>query len=263
MNAMNRVSDAFNNSIDPALLGKDAVAGASSSGFRSITTKLGRNSLLVFATQPSGLAAEQYRQLRRNLAEHFPEGGTLLVTSPAQAEGKTMNAMNLAWCLAETGQPTLLVEGDLRRPTVAEVLGCTIAQGIEAALRGEVDPKAAVSAVDQLSLHVAAVAKPPKDPGNVIKGAGTQKFMDWARGQFRWIVVDAPPVLPAADAMELCPLADAVLLVVRARVTPRELLEKSYQLLGNRLRGIIFNEASLCWDSYHRYLTDYYGQKTK
>jgi len=77
------------------------------------------------------------------------------------------------------------------------------------------------------------------------------------------VVIDAPPVLPASDTMELCPLADAVLLVVRVRVTPKELLEKSVQLLGNRLRGVILNEASLCWDSYHRYLTSYYGPRPK
>ncbi len=273
MNYLNRVSDvagklppnpAVDNNGHRDHLDPETVAvAASRNGYRALILKPNPESLLVFASQPAGAAAEQYRQLRRNLTEHFPEGATLMVTSPAQAEGKTMNSLNLAWCLAESGAPTLLVEADLRRPTIARVLESPVPQGVETAFRGEVDPKMAVAAVEGLPLYVAAVAKPVKEPGQLIKSSGTRRFMDWARGEFRWVVIDAPPVLPAADALELSPLADACLLVARVRVTPRELLEKSFQLLGNRLRGIILNEASLCWDSYHRYLGHYYGPRTQ
>lgn len=270
MNYLNRVSGlASKGSLNPALdpnrreRSVADVVGASRNGFKPLLLKADPDSTLVFATEPTGLAAEQYRQLRRNLIEHYPEGATLLVTSPAQAEGKTMNALNLAWCLAESGAPTLLFEADLRRPAVAQTLRWAVPQGVETALSGEVEPKAVVGAADHLPLHVAAASKPVKDPGQLLKGAGTRRFMDWARGQFRWVVVDAPPLLPAADALELCPLTDATLLVVRVRVTPRELVERSFQLLGSRLRGIILNEASLCWDSYHRYLAHYHGPRSK
>lgn len=239
------------------------LAGATRNNYRPLLMKLNPESALVFPTHPNGLAAEQFRQFRRNLTEQFPEGGTLLVTSAAQAEGKTLSATNLAWCLAEGGAPTLLFEADLRRPAVARLLGCSVQAGVESALRGEVEPKAVVTAAENFPLHLAAVAKPVRDPGQLIKGIGTRRFLDWARAHFRWVVVDAPPVLPAADALELCSLTDAALLVARVRVTPRALLEKSFKLLGSRLRGIILNEATLCWDSYHRHLAPYYGPQTK
>lgn len=239
------------------------VAGATRNVYRPLLMKVSSESALVFPSCPNGLAAEQFRQLRRNLTEQFPEGGALLVTSAAQAEGKTVSATNLAWCLAESGAPTLLFEADLRRPAVAKFLGCSAQVGVESALRGEVEPKAVVAAAENFPLHVATVAKPVRDPSQLIKGVGMRRFLDWARANFRWVVVDAPPVLPAADALELSSLTDAVLLVARVRVTPRGLLEKSCQLLGSRLRGIILNEATLCWDSYHRYLAPYYGPRTK
>ena len=259
MTAMNQSP----NSILSASINPTVGAGVSRNGFRPITVKLDRESMVVFAVQPNSLAAEQYRQLRRNLSEQYPEGGTLLVTSPAQAEGKTLNATNLAWCLAESGTPTLLLECDLRRPTLSQVLHCTIPVGVESVLRGEAEPRAAVAAIDGLPLHLAAVSQAVHDPSQMLNSASARRFLDWARGEFHWVVIDAPPVLAASDTMELCPLADAVLLVVRVRVTPRELVEKSMQLLGSHLRGIILNEASLCWDSYHRYLASYYGPRPK
>jgi capsular exopolysaccharide synthesis family protein len=257
MTAMNHMPNPMS-AVNPSV-----PAGTSRNGYRPVSLRLDSESSVIFAVEPNSLAAEQYRQLRRNLSEHYPEGGTLLITSPGQAEGKTLNAANLAWCLAESGQSTLLLEGDLRRPTLSQVLHCSMPVGVESALRGEVEPRAAVAAVEGLPLHIAGVSNPVRDPSQTIKSASARRFLDWARGEFHWVVIDAPPVLSASETMELSPLADAVLLVVRVRVTPRELLEKSLQLLGNRLRGVILNEASLCWDSYQRYLAGYYGPRPK
>jgi Mrp family chromosome partitioning ATPase len=71
--------------------------------------------------------------------------------------------------------------------------------------------------------------------------------------------MDAPPIFPVADVAELCPLVDAALLVVRARRTPRDLVSKSLETLGDRLIGIILNDAAVCFDSYYHYLSQYHG----
>jgi Mrp family chromosome partitioning ATPase len=233
----------------------------SSNGFRKIDLKLDANSRIVFQTEPNGVAIEQYRLLRHSLAEQFPQGGVLLVTSPAKGDGKTLNSVNLAWCLAETSSPTLLVEFDLRQPAIANALGIRPVPGVESALCGETLPESTVVAVNGLPLHIAAASKPVRDPLMVLKSAGTTHFLEWARKKFRWVVMDAPPVISSADVPELAPLADAVLMVVRVHGTPRELVKKSFQLVGQRLRGVILNEANLCSESYYRYLTSYSAQK--
>jgi Mrp family chromosome partitioning ATPase len=227
--------------------------------FRRLNLAFDGNSRIVFHCDPNGVAVEQYRLLRHGLAEQFPQGGIVMVSSPAKGDGKTLNAVNLAWCLAETS-PTLLAEVDLRQPTIAKVLGFRPHAGIELALSGQDLPETVVSTVNGLALHVAAVVKPQRDPLQILKGDATKYFLDWARKKFRWVVLDAPPVIAAADVPELASMADAVLMVVRVRTTPRELVEKSFQLVGSHLRGVILNEATLCSDSYYRYLSNYHAK---
>jgi Mrp family chromosome partitioning ATPase len=71
-------------------------------------------------------------------------------------------------------------------------------------------------------------------------------------------VLDAPPVLPAADVPELLPFADAALLVIRAQTTPRELAKRAIEMLGKQLRGVVFNEVTVDSNPHYRYLSQYY-----
>lgn len=233
----------------------------SPNGFRKLDLQLGPNSRMVFQAMPNSIAVEQYRLLRRGLAEHFPQGGTLLITSPGKGDGKTLNAINLAWCLAENSSPTLLAEVDLRQPSIARVLNFNPNPGIESALSGEWQPESVVGAVADMPLHVAAVSKAQMDPVRLLKSPAAKNFLEWARSKFKWVVLDAPPVIPAADVAELSPLVDAIVMVVRVRTTPRDLVRRSFEIVGDRLRGVILNEASLCWDSYYHYFSNEQGQR--
>ncbi len=215
-------------------------------GFRRLTLPHQEESRLVFRADPHGLAAEQFRLLRRTLRQEFDTGAVLMITSPGVGDGKTLTSLNLSTCLAESGDPTLLVEVDVRWPRAGRVLGCAMeAPGIEDAFAGRVEPGQAVNFIGELSLHAAIVTKIPNHPSHLIKGAGVKRFLAWAREHFRWVVLDAPPVLPAADVAELLPFAAAVLLVIRAQSTPRELSRRAFEVLGKRLHGVIFNEATI------------------
>lgn len=267
---MNRlIETATNSSLTPAIEAvpkawkADSALPAHSNGFRRLEVRVNPDSRVVFQAEPNSVAVEQYRLLRRNLTEHFPQGGTLLITSPGKGDGKTLNAINLAWCLAETSSPTLLAEVDLRQPSISRVLNFNPAPGIESAMSGESRPESVVSAVNGTSLHVAAVAKAQADPVHLLKSPAAKDFLEWARGKFRWVLLDAPPVIPAADVPELAPLVDAILMVVRVRTTPRDLVRKSFELVGDRLRGVILNEATLCWDSYYHYFSHYQSMDQK
>lgn len=262
---MNRLVDAMTKSSltppvenAPKVWKTEALTPGHSNGFRRLEVRVNRDSRVVFQAEPNSVAVEQYRLLRRNLAEHFPQGGTLLITSPGKGDGKTLNAINLAWCLAETSAPTLLAEVDLRQPSIARVLNFNPTPGIESAMAGESQPESVVSAVNGTSLHVAAVAKAQADPVHLLKSPDAKNFLEWAHSKFRWVILDAPPVIPAADVPELAPMVDAILMVVRVRTTPRDLVRKSFEMVGERLRGVILNEATLCWDSYYHYFSHYH-----
>ena len=230
-------------------------------GFRYVTPLTQGESRLVFQTDPQGFAAEQFRLLRRTLNHQFEAGGVLLITSPGMGDGKTLTSVNLCSCLADADHTTLLVEADIRRPTIREVLGCEISPpGIEDALRETVEPCKAVHCIQTLNLCAAMVVKAPVNPSQLISGPGLKNFLAWARNRFHWVVLDAPPVLPAADVSELLPLADAALLVVRAHATPKELSKRAIEMLGKRLSGVIFNEVTVDSNPDYQYLSHYYTQ---
>jgi capsular exopolysaccharide synthesis family protein len=212
----------------------------------------------VFHTDPYGLTAEQFRLLRRTLSQESATGAVLMITSPGVGDGKTLTSLNLCTCLADSGEPTLLVEADVRRPTVGRVLGCAIEPpGIEDALAGNVEPSKAIHLIEGLSFHAAMVAQIPSDPSRLVNGAMVRQFLAWAREHFRWVVLDAAPVLPAADVSELLNITDGAILVIRAQSTPRELSKRAIEVLGKRLYGVIFNEVTIDASPYYRYLSKY------
>ena len=146
-------------------------------GFRRLILPHQDESRLVFRADPRGLAAEQFRLLRRTLRQKFDAGAVLMITSPGAGDGKTLISLNLSACLAEAGDPTLLVEVDVRRPTIARVLGCAMeAPGIEDAFAGKVEPDQAVNFIGELSLHVAIVTQIPDDPSHLVNGAALEPF---------------------------------------------------------------------------------------
>ncbi|HEY6248409.1 MAG TPA: CpsD/CapB family tyrosine-protein kinase [Candidatus Angelobacter sp.] len=226
------------------------------------------DSRLIFSADPGSFAAEQYRVIRRKLVERYPDGATLLVTSPGPGDGKTLTATNLAWCLAEAGMPTLLAEMDLRNPSINKLLGYAFdGPGIESLLQGEVEPSAVLRQVNRMQFYVATARKAMENPVDILTGHRLRSFLRWAKENHKWVVLDSPPVLTISDSMELSSLTDTTLLVVRARVTPRVLIERSIELLGSHLHQVIMNEGTECADSSHRYFSGSYpypsGSKKK
>jgi protein-tyrosine kinase len=246
--------------LTPGSLGP-ARRAESSNGFRRAPLIMREESRFVFQTDPNGFAAEQFRLLRRRLKQEFATGALLLITSPGTGDGKTFTSVNLGSGLSHSGSATLLVEMDIRRPKFADLLGYGIEPpGLEDALAGKVEPHKAICWIKELNLHTAMVAKTPRNPHDLI--CGTKHFLEWARKNFAWVVLDTPPVLPSADVSELLPLADAAVLVVRAQITPRELSKRAIEILGKHLRGVIFNEVTVDSNPDYRYLGEYYADNS-
>ena len=233
------------------------------------------------AQPPAGLAtllhplspmAETYRHLRT--AVRRPGGGrvpqVVLVTSPGAGDGKSTTATNLAVALAESGLQTVLVDADLRRPSLHKSFGVPRAPGLfERLVQGAArDGDGAVPVgVDNLHLVPAGGAGPTGGGPDGAVGAGpaaalgspvVASYLEELRGRYDAVVVDTPPVLATADAGRLAEESDAVLVMVRAGQTRAGELAhalEALELVGAPVAGLVFNgfDASQTYSYKHKY----------
>jgi Mrp family chromosome partitioning ATPase len=199
----------------------------------------------VFERDPSGVAAEQFRLMQRRLTNLRPLGSSMLLTSPGSGEGKSFNAHNLAWALAEFGHDTLLLELDLRRPTQTSYIGAEPSITIADVLSGKSAPDEALSRIGSVPLFFLGLPHAASNPTALLRSKELPALMKWAQQRFKWIVVDGPPVLPVADVEELLPSVDLVLLVARERLTPAASLQRAAERLGKRLNFVIYNDVKV------------------
>lgn len=191
--------------------------------------------------------AEQFRSLRArlySLRETRPIR-TVLVTSTTVGEGKTFVAMNLAQSIVrQPGRRALLVDADLRAPRLHTALGAPSAPGLSNYLAGEADESSIMQADEKEALFFIPAGRPCSDPAELLANNQLEMLFSRALPLFDWIIVDAPPILPIADAVVLAGKCDGVIFVVRAggaafdmaQAACAELKQKS--LLGVVLNGV-------------------------
>jgi capsular exopolysaccharide synthesis family protein len=211
------------------------------------------NPLFVVATDPGSLAAEQYRLLRTRLEGRENAGRTqlLVVTSPRLGEGKTTTSANLALTMAQEFQhKVLLVEADLRRPTLAALFGVESGPGLVDVLVGTATLEEALVAIPGQSLFLLPAGAGAARSTELLASSAMQRTVDSLRARFDRIVIDTPP-MSLSDTHVLTRIADGVLMVVRSGVTPRPAVEHALGGLDRRkLVGIVLNEVDDKADAY-------------
>lgn len=216
--------------------------------FESLPVVMPPNSKLVSVTEKDSLAAEKFRflavrlrqlQQNRNLKK-------LLITSTIPEEGKTTVSANLACTLARRKQQkTVLLEGDLRRPTLARQLGMGRVSGLSEYLQGDVDPRKSIYRLDALGLWVLPAGRVPQNALELMQSGKLSPLMDLLTGWFDWVVIDSPPVLPLADTSVWARVADGVLLVTRPGKTEKHHLERGLEALDrSKLLGALINSST-------------------
>jgi polysaccharide biosynthesis transport protein len=217
---------------------------------------------LVSYSMPQSQVSEAFRSLRTSLllsqAGHPPQ--VILVTSALPREGKTTAAVNLAVTLAQLGDRTLLIDADLRKPGVTRAL--SLPEGKYAGLSSYL---AGVSSMDLVTvphpvipnLCVVPTGPIPPNPADLLSSARMQQGINELRGEYKFIVVDSPPVMAATDAVILSVLVDGVLIVVRSGETPKEAFMRTRDLLTGvkcRMLGVLLNAVdSSAPDYYYSY----------
>lgn len=223
-------------------------------GGRVITVKPDSRCRLVFLTEPAGLAVEQYKLLRRRLTAQHPQGGLLIITSSAPSEGKTLTACNLAWCLADAGHDTCLVDLDFRAPGVGKTLQCTFEQeGLEEVISGKHSLYDAICRVGDRPLSVLGIRKGVELPGPMLAPDRLGPILAQLRSSFQWVVLDLPPAVPMADVAEVLPHADGALLIVRSDQTGKSAVAAPLEILGSKLWGVVLNDSEIVASSYYGY----------
>jgi capsular exopolysaccharide synthesis family protein len=213
---------------------------------RETTPGLQVDDHLASVVTPRSLASDQYRLLRHFIDEERAqrELKVLAVTSPCAREGKTVTAVNLAATLARCGRtPVLLVDADLRRPSVAASLGLrSPGPGVVGALLEDGLDLQAVVQRTPFGVDVLPAGPPAPDAYRVLESPRLARLLDAARGAYDYVVLDMPPLLVVPDGRLMASRVDGFLVVVAAHRTPRKLLGKALGALDpGRVVGIVFN----------------------
>jgi capsular exopolysaccharide synthesis family protein len=207
-----------------------------------------------------GIAVEQFRSLRSRVYQARYESPlkTILIASGMPSEGKSFIASNLAISLARNSiHNILLIDGDLRRPTLHTLLGAPNASGLGDYLAGTAELNEVMqrnstrgsegkSGEESLSnLTLISSGKVSENSSELVANRRIEELITSAAPYFDWIVIDAPPVLAVTDAVELSRAADAVLLIARGAKTPYEVSQRAKAAFGSsRILGFVLNDVN-------------------
>lgn len=223
--------------------------------------------------EPKSEIAEAYRALRTSIllssAGHPPY--TILVTSSLPQDGKTVTSVNTALVLAQQGKRVLLVDADLRRPSVHKALEMPRAKlGLSNVLTGGCTPEVAIVSTFQPNLWVLPAGPLAPQPSELLSSALMRELLEKWRSDYDHIIIDSPPILSVTDAVLLSVVVDVVLLVCRSGQTTTAALRRSRELLyyvKARVMGLVINAIDLESPDYYYYYYSgsryggYYGDK--
>lgn len=220
---------------------------------------------LVTQVRPQSQMAESYRALRTSLLlsnlGHPPK--VIMVTSALPQEGKTTTSINTAVVLAQKGVRVLLIDADLRRPSVHKTLGMGPHSGLSNVLTGSTTLDQAITHTAVLpNLWVLPAGTPPPNPAELLASTNMRDVLHELREQYDHIVIDTPPSLSVTDAVVLSPRADAVVLVIRSGQTTKQALRRSRDILmqvNAKVVGVLLNAVDLSSPDYYYYY-EYQGK---
>jgi capsular exopolysaccharide synthesis family protein len=217
-----------------------------------------KSELVTIDRDPHGGYAEAVRRLRTNLMFVDVTRGrhSFIVTSAMPGEGKTTTTVNLAMAMATTGGRVLLIDGDLRNPSVAKTLGIEGAVGLTTVLLGQAEAGDVIQRWRDSELYVLTAGAIPPNPSELLGSEPMRELFDKLAHEFDFILIDSPPVVPVVDAVLLDRLTGGTLMVVASsRTKKRDLASAVKQLdtVGAKLIGFALNFVPVNESDARRY----------
>jgi capsular exopolysaccharide synthesis family protein len=210
---------------------------------------------------------EAFRALRTSLVFSSGTEGTRVIglTSAQPLEGKTTTACNMAIALAYGGSRVLLIDADMRRPSVSRTLGIENNIGLSHLLTGQATARQAIRRTTVQNLWVMTAGLTPPNPSELLASGRMKTLISNVQtGPFDWVIIDTPPVLAVTDAVIIAPWVSGVVFVIGSEMTQRRLAERAVEtLLTSRphLLGAVLNRVDIIRNKY--YYSRYYGYKYK
>ncbi|HXV85529.1 MAG TPA: polysaccharide biosynthesis tyrosine autokinase [Gemmatimonadales bacterium] len=213
---------------------------------------------VITQTAPDEPAAEAFRALRTNVTFVGAERPLqlIMVTSPGPGEGKSTTAANLAVALAQSGQRTLLVDADLRRPQVHRAFSLVQEPGLTDILVNRTSAREAIRPEVQPKLDVLPAGPTPPNPSELLGSNPMQALIGELRRTYDYIVLDTPPTLPVTDAAVVASSADGAIMVLRSGVTeeiPAQRAVEQLKRVHARVAGVVLNGVNQRRDQYYTY----------
>lgn len=203
---------------------------------------------LIAVTRPRSRRTEAYRQVRTNLEFTSAEGAprSIVVTSAAPGEGKTTLAANLAVISSHAGKQVVLVDADLRRPTIADVFQVASSPGLTDVLSGKASLEAVLQPLDGERITILPSGTLPRYPSELLGSTAMLELIRELESRFDIVIIDSAPVMPVTDALVIGVNVGGVVLVTRLAVTTRSALRSTLRSLKNvnaRVLGVVANGA--------------------
>ncbi|MEZ5306340.1 MAG: CpsD/CapB family tyrosine-protein kinase [Pyrinomonadaceae bacterium] len=220
---------------------------------------------LVAITQPNSKYCEEYRSLRTHVLHKSQRQKlqSIVVASVNPSEGKSVTSLNLSWMLAQTdGMRALIIDCDLRMPSLTDYLGIETDQGLSHVLGGECSVTDAIVRLEPAGLHLLPGGESRLDVAELLSGPKFRDILAEVREMFDYIIIDAPPLGVFTDATVLINHADGALLVVRSGKTKYSAVDQVLETLPrDRMLGVILNQSEeVLTESNYGY--GYYGKKS-
>lgn len=222
---------------------------------------------LVSITQPHSKYCEEYRSLRTQILHKSQRQKlqSIVVASVNPSEGKSVTALNLSWLLAQTdGVKALIIDGDLRMPSLTDYLGIETDKGLSDILTENVPLRDAIIRLEPSGLHLLPGGEPRSDVAELLSGPKFKEILREARELFDYIIIDVPPLGIFTDATVLINHADGAMLVVRAGKTKFSAVGGILDALPkDRMLGVVLNQSEeVLPETQYGYGYGYYGKET-
>jgi len=220
--------------------------------------------LLLKAEGPS-VEAEAYRHLRTSVLLSTPGRAprTLLVTSSLPSEGKTTTVVNMATVLSQTDSKVLVIDADMRRPRLHHLFGMENRAGLSSLLSSEITADELLSVVNRYgesNIYLLASGPIPPNPAELLGSEQMRNLIARASADFKYVIIDSPPVASFTDGVLISAIVDGVLLVVQGGKTSRQVVKRTRQMLqeiGAKVIGVVLNKVDLRSQDYYYYHQDY------